>query len=196
MTRSRRHQPVLGPWPLNGDGSACVALSNTPVMARVSPEDLEPVTRQGRWKLGTDGYVYHYYPRALRGKYRAVAVSLHRFVARARAGELIDHRHGNPLDCTRPNLRRASPSGNAANRTRLLPAKSCPQFRGVTWNKHVGKWQAAVKHLGRCLHLGVFTDPADAARAYDAKARDLWGAFARLNFPLPGEAPAVLARAA
>ncbi len=46
------------------------------------------------------------------------------------------------------------------------------------------RWHAKI-HLNRKqFHLGSFVDPADAARAYDRAAVELFGEFANLNFPL------------
>lgn len=36
---------------------------------------------------------------------------------------------------------------------------------------------------GKHNWIGVFDSEEDAARAYDAKAKELWGEFAYLNFP-------------
>lgn len=42
------------------------------------------------------------------------------------------------------------------------------------------------KYVVRCgrIYVGVFTNPIDAARAYDKKAFELYGEFAHLNFPI------------
>lgn len=92
-----------------------------------------------------------------------------------------DHRNGNGLDNRRGNLRDATTAQNIANRGKLK--NNTTGFKGVSWHK--GRWEAAISHPGRPgnLHLGRFMDKEDAARAYDAAARERWGEFARLNFP-------------
>ena len=46
---------------------------------------------------------------------------------------------------------------------------------------------ARIGYDSKYIHLGVFTDPVKAAKAYDRAARRYHGAFARLNFPRAGE---------
>lgn len=106
---------------------------------------------------------------------------MHRLVIHAPAGVDVDHVNGDPFDNRRANLRLANDSLNAANR-RLLTAVNTSGFRGVVFHRLLGKWQAGIKCRGRSIYLGVFASPEDAARAYDAAARRLFGEFARCNF--------------
>jgi hypothetical protein len=56
-----------------------------------------------------------------------------------------------------------------------------------------GGWQSQIRINDRPRRLGVFDEEEDAAHAYDDAARVLWGAEARVNFPLPGELPSAAA---
>jgi hypothetical protein len=90
----------------------------------------------------------------------------------------IDHRNGDGLDNQRGNLRAATNSQNAANQG---PRAGTSRFKGV--HLHRGrKWLAYICVNGRQRHLGMFFREEDAARAYDAAAREAFGTFARLNF--------------
>jgi hypothetical protein len=57
----------------------------------------------------------------------------------------------------------------------------------VSWNKSDQKWRVGIFHQGKKVGLGRFDDEVEAAEAYDAKARELKGDGAKLNFPGPGE---------
>lgn len=59
--------------------------------------------------------------------------------------------------------------------------RASSEYVGVTlWRN---KWRAQMVHHGKHFHLGVFDNEESAAAAYDAKARELYGDKARLNFP-------------
>jgi hypothetical protein len=101
---------------------------------------------------------------------------------------LVDHRNGNTLDNRRCNLRLATRAQNVFN-TAKRKAKATSKYKGVTWSKQAssngtkydGKWRAQIRHNSKLIHIGMFTNELEAARAYNSKAKELFGEFARLN---------------
>ena len=59
---------------------------------------------------------------------------------------------------------------------------SSSRFKGVSWGKSDNKWISAICVNQQRFRIGAFANELDAARAYDAKAREMFGEFARLNF--------------
>ncbi len=47
------------------------------------------------------------------------------------------------------------------------------KYRGVSWHKRDGKWQAQIKVAGENENLGFFDDEEEAARAFDTRAAEL-----------------------
>jgi len=92
-----------------------------------------------------------------------------------------EHKDGDGLNNQRWNLRPATRSQNSANRSKTVDNIS--GFKGVCWDRFAKKWKAQIKRAGKMFHLGRFTSTEEAAKAYDAAALDLFGEFARLNFP-------------
>ena len=107
-------------------------------------------------------------------------VYMHRQLVGARSGEQVDHRDGDGLNNRRANLRGCNQSQNFANRV-VLPVKVSP-YRGVYPARNGRGWRAQAKARGHTVHLGTFTTPEAAARAYDCFAVQTWGEFARPNF--------------
>lgn len=94
---------------------------------------------------------------------------------------LTDHRDHNGLNNQRSNLRRATVRQNGLNSRPVLGHSS--RFKGVSWHKQSQRWSAHIRSRGTAYELGFYRDETDAARAYDAAARELFGEFAYLNFP-------------
>jgi hypothetical protein len=110
---------------------------------------------------------------------------MHRLITGAPAGVEVDHRNGNGLDNRRSNLRLATTSQNQGNQR--LSRANTSGFKGVHWDKHRAKWKASIAGDNNDKHLGHFTDPSEAAHAYDSAARLRFGRFASVNFPQLGE---------
>ena len=104
---------------------------------------------------------------------------MHRIILPVSKEQEVDHINGDGLDNRRENLRPCIHPQNGYNRG-LQPHSSC--FKGVSWNRKDRKWRARIMKNGRSDFIGNFDREEEAARAYDAKARELFGEFALLNF--------------
>lgn len=103
---------------------------------------------------------------------------LHRVIMDAKPGEQVDHKHGDGLDNRKESLRITTNTGNQRGfARRALDNKS--GYRGVCWNEETQKFDAYVKKI----HVGYFSCPIEAARARDAKARELGWPEEGMNFP-------------
>lgn len=148
------------------------------MVALVDDADFETVMDAGRWHAHRAGRLFY----ARRNTWqdgRSITVRLHTFLT---GWPLVDHINGDGLDNRRSNLRAATAQENARNRGRRTTSVS--GYKGVSWHKASARWQASIG-VGdrRWKHLGYFSDSADAARAYDAAAINIFGPYARPNFP-------------
>jgi hypothetical protein len=101
---------------------------------------------------------------------------MHRLLMGVGPGQRVDHRDGDGLNNRRSNLRLVTSGLNQANR-RVVLSKS--GYKGVT--QRAGRWRAYITVGGKFQSLGAFATPEEAARAYDAAARELFGEFACTN---------------
>jgi len=144
----------------------CVPIARNSAHVIVNAEDFECVARYA-WEL-RNGYAM----RKARDKGKRHSLSMHRMIAGAEPGQLVDHINRNKLDNRRENLRIVTPSQNNANQAGRRGLKgayiSCKGF----------SWYA--KSAGQ--YLGCFKSEQEAARAYDQAARAIYGDNACLNF--------------
>jgi hypothetical protein len=110
---------------------------------------------------------------------RAYCIKMHRLILGVEDNRiLVDHIDGNGLNNTRNNIRQATVGQNNANRHKRK-AGGLSKYKGVTPRYH--KWAAFISHNNKTLYIGIYDTEIDAARAYNEKARELFGEFARPN---------------
>ena len=119
---------------------------------------------------------------------------MHRFIMGLPRGNspLVDHGDQNGLNNQRYNLRICTYGQNRANTKK---SKGTSQFKGVHKTSY-GTWTVQIKSNKSAKYLGTFKDEVQAALAYDAAARELFGEFACCNFaprkPCVGIPPACM----
>lgn len=106
-------------------------------------------------------------------------IHMHRLIAGAKDGELVDHINGDTLDNRKCNLRICTHKQNRRNEG--LSSDNTSGFKGVT--KAGNKWRAQICADYQVRYLGQYATREEAARVYDAAAVKHHGEFARLNFP-------------
>jgi hypothetical protein len=113
-------------------------------------------------------------------KYREI--KMHRQVLNAPDDKFVDHINHNGLDNRRVNLRIVTAWQNNLNK-RKQKKQSSSRYKGVSIKKGTGKWISTIHYKGSQIYIGRFDDEEAAARAYDEKAKELFGEYACLNFP-------------
>jgi len=142
--------------------------------AIVDAADYERVS-QYKWHLSRQGSNLYAHR-----KPRGHTVPMHRFIMNPPKGMVVDHIDGNGLNNRRCNLRICTQRQNVHN---SRPSGEASAYKGVRWDKSRQRWIAAIYDGTRHIHVGRFDDEAEAARAYDRKALELFGEYAYLNFP-------------
>lgn len=107
-------------------------------------------------------------------------IMMHSLIMKLGKGELVDHIDGNPLNNQKNNLRRCTKKQNNMNRIKSYGKLSI--YKGVSPSNK--RWRSQIMINDKYIHLGCFGNEIEAAKAYDKKAIELFGEFAKLNFPL------------
>ena len=154
-----------------------IKLANNKGVAIVDDCDFD-ILNKYKWHIITKGQIS--YARAsikVNGKWKLAR--MHRLILNVPAGMETDHVNRNGLDNRKCNLRACTRSQNNANRVKKLGCAS--QYKGVCWRKDRQKWEVRVKK-NRIVHwVGYFVDEIEAAIAYNERAVELIGEFAKLN---------------
>jgi hypothetical protein len=138
-------------------------------------DDKYEYLNQWRWYAHKDKNTWY----AHRHPTGGVEILMHREIMGAPTGMKVDHRDGDGLNNTNENLRVCTHADNMRNRKMQKNNKT--GFRGVRVSGK--KFCAMISVDHKPLYLGTFLIAEQAARAYDAAAKRLFGEFARLHFP-------------
>ncbi len=118
------------------------------------------------------------------------AIYVHRLVALAfipnpRECPFVDHINRDPCDNNVENLRWCFPQENTCNSGKWSGKRSSP-YKGVMCRKTMSgnSYRARIRCNNKLITIGEFRVEIEAAKAYDAKARELFGEFACCNFTL------------
>ena len=96
----------------------------------------------------------------------------------------VDHINHNKLDNRKENLRTCSAKQNLQYRSKVKSRKGVPtssKYIGVYFKKKEKLWSAGIYSKGNEQFLGGYESEEDAARAYNVKAKEIYGEFAPLN---------------
>lgn len=146
------------------------------LFSKVDDEDFERINKYS-WYAVKDGNTFYAYRSSWRkGKHTADKIQMAREILGVKNA---DHKNGNGLDNQRNNLR---PANKAQNKMNSFPHNG-RKFKGAFKSKHGITWTAAIQTKRKIIYIGCFKTQEDAAKAYDIKAKELFGEYARLNFP-------------
>lgn len=156
-----------------------IPLAHNKGVALVDNEDYRTLSKH-RWYIGSGPSLYAYTTVRLSNNKNKVIRMHTMIIGKAPSGFETDHINRNKLDNRKKNLRFATRSQNAQN----AKLKSASGYTGVRWTEGRKKpWQVTIKFNGKSVYCGSYKNKKEAAMAYDAKALELFGPYASLNFP-------------
>lgn len=130
--------------------------------ALVDAADLERLSSFRWFAKPMGGKTEKFYAvRSIRTERGARHLPMHREIAGAPLGLVVDHLNGNSLDNRRQNLRICTQGDNARNVSR-----DADPMRGVS--RRGNRWVARLCVDGRMTHIGVFNTALEASRAVAA----------------------------
>lgn len=134
---------------------------------------------QWKWYAHKERESYYAVRKSVRLNGKQKMIYMHHILLGTPVGMKCDHQDRNSLNNQRRNLRIATNAQNLINR----PSQSNNKL-GIKGVYRVGnKFRASIIFKGKTIHLGAYSSLKEAGKAYDRKAKELFGDFAWLNFP-------------
>lgn len=152
-----------------------------PQYAKVDPCDYGWL-RGYEWLARKGGNSFYVQRQTAGGGGKVSLIYMHHEIIRVPEGMVVDHINYDGTDNRRSNLRAATHSQNKYHRKKR-PGTKHSKYKGLCRTKKTRKWQVRITFEKKQIHLGLFADEIEAAKAYDEAARKYHGEFASLNFP-------------
>lgn len=143
--------------------------------ALVDGKDFEWLS-QWRWSAQKNKRTYY----AVRHLGRRKLLQMHRQIMSPPKNMQTHHQNDNGLDNRHANLRICTNSENQQGRCKKPNCLS--KYKGVSKASHSQKFRAQIQINKQVIHIGVFDNEIEAAKAYDKKAKDFYGELAKTNF--------------
>jgi len=153
-----------------------IKLSNNKGIVLVDDEDYDMLS-QYKWHLHDKKNKYAISDIKINGKSKRK--KMHRLIMGEPQGFEIDHIDRNTLNNQKNNLRIVTHSQNQMNK--IKQKNNTSGYKGVSWHKHIKKWQGQIGFNKKNYSLGYFENEDDAARAYNQKAKELFKEYVCLN---------------
>lgn len=167
-----------------GPSFRTILLCNSKGIALIDTEDYEWLSRYA-WH-NVKGYAYRgiHLPRLDGGQDR-ISIAMHTDIMQPPQGKEIHHINNNKRDNRKVNLQICTRSEHVLIDRRgqhtqgVKHANTISSYVGVTRNRNNStKWTARFRG-----YIGSYTTEIEAAKAYDARAIEIYGPNARVNFP-------------
>ncbi len=166
IPRSANYTPSV--WGAN----VCTIQLTQGFFAAVDEEDVEWLSQ---WNWCVQRAPRHFYAkRSLKG------IMMHREILGRHgfAFDCVDHINHDGLDNRKANLR---PASFAENVRHQLKYRGLSRYKGVHLDKKTGKWRGSIQVNGKILKSPRFLCEITAARWYNERAIENFGAFALIN---------------
>jgi hypothetical protein len=150
--------------------------------ALVDDDDFEWLS-QWKWRCTFHGYAYRS-PRVKGDRLKRLSIFMHREINKTPAGKQTDHIDGNRLNNIKSNLRSCSSAENGRNR-KVNRNKRDGLPKGV-YLHYTRKITGVKMYIARIttskgvkINLGCYNSIQDAKSAYQKKAEEIYGEFAK-----------------
>ena len=150
-----------------------INLVNNKGVTMIDDEDYKLLS-QYRWRISNGYAVTHMVINK-----KQVTKRMHRLIMNEPRKFEIDHIDHNKLNNCKSNLRVVTHQQNMINVSNHKNSSS--KYKGVGWRKDKNKWESRIKLNENRYFLGYFNSEINTARAYNIKAKELFGEYAHLN---------------